>query len=58
MNQIAQKMDSMHDTTYLHRLKKNRVALVRDLIPDSIADHLLAEDILNEVGNDHYSSAV
>jgi len=39
----------MADTDYLYKLKKNRVALVRDLIPDPIADHLLAEDVISQV---------
>lgn len=38
-----------YDDFYLHKLKKNRVALVRDLIPDPVVDHLLAEDIISQV---------
>lgn len=37
------------DNFYLHKLKKNRVALVRDIIPDPVADHLLAEDVISQV---------
>lgn len=37
------------DDFYLQRLKKNRVALVRDLIPDPVLDHLLAGDIVSQV---------
>ncbi|XP_067937617.1 death domain-containing protein CRADD-like [Watersipora subatra] len=36
------------DSVHIHKLKKNRVELVRDLLPDPVCDYLLAEYVISQ----------